>query len=51
MTTAFVLGGGGVLGTTQLGMLRALAEQGVRPDLVVGTSIGAMNGAFVAADP
>ena len=51
MTTAYVLGGGGVLGTTQLGMLRALAEQGVRPDLVVGTSIGALNGAFVAADP
>lgn len=51
MTTAFVLGGGGVLGTTQLGMLRALAEHGIRPDLVVGTSIGALNGAFVAADP
>jgi NTE family protein len=32
-------------------MLRALAEAGVRPDLVVGTSIGAVNGAFVAADP
>lgn len=32
-------------------MLRALAEHGIRPDLVVGTSIGALNGAFVAADP
>lgn len=32
-------------------MLRALAEAGIRPDLVVGTSIGAVNGAFVAADP
>jgi len=32
-------------------MLRALAEAGVKPDLVVGTSIGAVNGAFVAADP
>jgi NTE family protein len=32
-------------------MLRALAEANVRPDLVVGTSIGAVNGAFVAADP
>ena len=49
--TAFVLGGGGILGTTQVGMLRALAEQGVRPDVVLGTSIGALNGAFVAADP
>ena len=32
-------------------MLRALADAGVRPDMVVGTSIGAVNGAFVAADP
>lgn len=32
-------------------MLKALLERGIRPDLVVGTSIGALNGAFVAADP
>ena len=32
-------------------MLRALSRAGVRPDLIVGTSIGAVNGAFVAADP
>ncbi len=51
MTTAFVLGGGGVLGATQVGMLRALLESGVTPDLVVGTSIGSINGAFIAADP
>ncbi len=49
--TAYVLGGGGVLGTTEVGMVRALAEHGIRPDLVVGTSIGALNGVFVAADP
>ncbi len=49
--TAFVLGGGGILGTTQVGMLRALAERGIRPDVVLGTSIGALNGAFAAADP
>jgi NTE family protein len=49
--TAFVLGGGGVLGAHEIGMLRALSEAGVRPDLVVGTSVGAINGAFVAADP
>jgi NTE family protein len=48
---AFVLGGGGILGATQVGMLRALFEAGVRPDLVVGTSVGALNGALVAADP
>ena len=49
--TAFVLGGGGVLGATQVGMLRALFDAGIRPDLVLGTSIGSVNGAFVAADP
>jgi NTE family protein len=48
---AFVLGGGGILGATQVGMLRALFEAGIRPDLVVGTSVGALNGAMVAADP
>jgi NTE family protein len=49
--TAFVLGGGGVLGAHEVGMLRALAEAGIRPDVVVGTSVGAINGVFVAADP
>jgi NTE family protein len=49
--TAFVLGGGGVLGAHEVGMLAALAEAGIRPDLVIGTSIGAINGVFVAADP
>ncbi|WP_430646503.1 patatin-like phospholipase family protein [Agromyces sp. GXS1127] len=47
---AFVLGGGGVLGAVQVGMLRAVLERGIRPDLVVGTSIGAINGAIIAAD-
>ena len=51
MTTAYVLGGGGVLGAHEVGMLRALSEAGIRPDVVVGTSVGAINGAFVAADP
>jgi NTE family protein len=49
--TAYVLGGGGVLGSSEVGMVRALADHGVRPDLVLGTSIGALNGAFIAADP
>lgn len=48
---AFVLGGGGVLGAAEVGMLQALDEAGVRPDLVLGTSIGAVNGVMVAADP
>ena len=49
--TAFVLGGGGVLGAAEVGMLRALLEAEIRPDLVLGTSVGALNGALVAADP
>lgn len=47
----FVLGGGGSLGAAQVGMLRALAERDVRPDLVVGTSVGSVNGALLALDP
>lgn len=49
--TAFVLGGGGILGAAEVGMLGALLEAGITPDLVVGTSIGAVNGALLAADP
>ena len=48
---AFALGGGGVLGAHEVGMLQALFEAGIRPDLVVGTSVGAINGAMVASDP
>lgn len=51
MGTAFVLGGGGVLGAVEVGMLRALLERGLVPDLVLGTSVGALNGAMVAQDP
>jgi NTE family protein len=48
MTTAFVLSGGGSLGAVQVGMLRALADRGEQPDLLVGSSAGALNAAFVA---
>ena len=48
---AFVLGGGGILGAHEVGMLRALAEAGIRPDLILGTSVGAINGSVFAADP
>jgi NTE family protein len=48
---AFVLGGGGSLGAVQVGMMRALLERGITPDIVVGTSIGSFNGAVLAADP
>lgn len=48
MTTAFVLSGGGSLGAVQVGMLQALADHGIAPDLLVGTSAGALNASFVA---
>ena len=48
---AFVLSGGAALGAVQVGMLRALYEHGVRPDVIVGTSAGALNGAFIASRP
>lgn len=49
--TAFVLGGGGLLGAVEVGMLRALFEHGITPDLILGTSVGALNGLVVATDP
>jgi NTE family protein len=49
--TAFVLSGGGSLGAVQVGMLRALFEAGVRPDMLIGTSVGAVNAAWVAGRP
>lgn len=48
---AFVLSGGASLGAIQVGMLRALYERAVVPDVIVGTSAGAMNGAFIASRP
>jgi NTE family protein len=48
MTTAFVLSGGGSLGAVQVGMLQALDERGIRPDLLIGTSAGALNAAYLA---
>ncbi len=49
MTTAFVLSGGNNLGAVQVGMLRALAEHGEHPDLIIGASVGAVNGGWLAA--
>ncbi len=51
MSTAFVLSGGASLGSIQAGMLEALYERGIEPDLIVGTSAGALNGAFIAERP
>ena len=46
--TAFVFGGGGRWGAVEVGMLQALGEADIRPDLVLGTSIGAFNGSVIA---
>lgn len=51
LRTALVLAGGGSLGAIQVGMLKALVTHGLRPDLVVGASVGALNGAYFAGDP
>jgi predicted acylesterase/phospholipase RssA len=48
MVTAYVLSGGGSLGAVQTGMLQALTARGVEPDLLIGTSVGALNAAYVA---
>ena len=47
---AFVLGGGGSRGSYEVGVWKALREHGYRPDIVTGTSVGALNGAMVAQD-
>lgn len=48
---AFVFSGGGSLGAAQVGALQALFEAGIRPDVVVGCSVGALNAAYLAVDP
>ncbi|MFN8567194.1 MAG: patatin-like phospholipase family protein [Kouleothrix sp.] len=48
---AFVLSGGGNRGALQAGALQALLERGIVPDLIVGTSVGALNSVVLAADP
>jgi NTE family protein len=47
----YALGGGGSLGAVQVGMLQALSEHDIAPDVVAGTSVGSLNGAVVAFDP
>lgn len=51
MTTAWILPGGASLGAIQVGQAAALLAAGVTPDVVVGTSAGALNAAWLAADP
>ncbi|MBC7202827.1 MAG: FAD-dependent oxidoreductase [Pusillimonas sp.] len=49
--TALVLQGGGALGAFECGVVRALEEEGIFPDIVAGVSIGAFNGAIIASNP
>jgi NTE family protein len=51
MPVAFVLSGGASLGASRAGMVQALYEHGVRPDLLVSTSGGVINAAFLASRP
>ncbi|NHJ48708.1 MAG: patatin-like phospholipase family protein [Asgard group archaeon] len=50
-TTAFVFSGGASLGSVELGALKALVEEGIQADMVLGTSVGSLNGAMYAYDP
>ncbi|MEO7703420.1 MAG: patatin-like phospholipase family protein [Thermoflexales bacterium] len=47
----FVLSGGGNRGPLEVGALRALLERGIQPEMIVGSSAGALNGAMLASNP
>lgn len=49
--TALVLQGGGALGAFECGVVKALEEEEIFPDIVAGVSIGAFNGAIIASNP
>ena len=49
--TAFIFAGGGSFGAIQVGMLHALAAHGIKADMVFGSSVGALNGAYYAGNP
>ena len=49
--TAFVFSGGASLGALEVGMLKAIVEEGYKADMVFGSSVGSLNGAFYASDP
>ncbi len=49
--TVLILQGGGALGAFECGVVKALEEADIHPDIVAGVSIGAFNGAIVAANP
>jgi NTE family protein len=47
--TALVLCGGGAQGTAEIGFYQAMVKLGIEPDFIIGTSVGALNGAFIAS--
>ena len=47
----FVLSGGAARGAVEVGMMQTLLEAGIVPDALVGTSVGALNAAFVGGRP
>ncbi len=49
--TALILQGGGAMGAFECGVVKALEEEGIFPDIVAGVSIGALNGAVIAGNP
>lgn len=51
MKTALVLGGGGARGLAHIGVLKVLEQEGIRPDLIIGCSIGAIIGGMYAQNP
>ena len=48
---AFVLSGGANRGALEVGVLQVLLEHDIRPQILVGTSVGAINAAFLATNP
>lgn len=49
--TVYILQGGGAFGAFECGAIQALQERGIRPDIVAGVSIGAINSAIIAGNP
>ena len=49
--TVLILQGGGALGAFECGVVKALEEAAIHPDIVAGVSIGAFNGAIIAGNP
>ena len=51
LKTAFVFSGGASLGAVEAGALKAIVEHGIKADLVLGTSVGSLNGSMYAFNP